>query len=125
MINMTQIRNFSFFTGFLLTLFCWSQSNAMIVNYKGLPIRDLKFSKECPEEGHRFDPETGSFMCVIPTAKECFEVCQWVGCNEWFFANMISSRNETRNPYHRCRCVPQLKMCLYNPIPPEYRDFTV
>ncbi|GAA54113.1 hypothetical protein CSKR_106960 [Clonorchis sinensis] len=108
-------------TGLLLvTVFYWSFTSAMQTGPRRYP---MKFSKSCPDEDYRFDPKTGTFLCVVPTAKLCFELCQSIGCNEWFFANMISTRNETVLPYHRCRCVPQLRMCLYNPVPRAYRDF--
>ncbi|RTG85746.1 uncharacterized protein DC041_0006053, partial [Schistosoma bovis] len=53
---------------------------------------------------------TGNFMCVVPTAKKCFELCQELGCNEWYFMSFVPSGSEEIKKYHRCRCFPEYHM---------------
>ncbi|KAF7260603.1 hypothetical protein EG68_01971 [Paragonimus skrjabini miyazakii] len=110
-------------TVFMMMAVCIAMSTGRSHIRNPLMVEDLRFTPPCPEIDYNFHPETGNFLCVIPTAKQCFEECQYVGCTEWFFANLMSSTNQSYNPYHRCRCVPRMNMCLYNPIPPEFRDF--
>lgn len=107
----------------VLLLSFWSPSESYIYGPGSLMIENLKFTKPCPEEGHNYHEETGNFLCVIRTAPECFTACQDYGCSEWFFLNIVSAHNTTKWSSVRCRCIPRLGLCMYNPVPPEFRDF--
>ncbi|CAI2722549.1 unnamed protein product [Schistosoma spindalis] len=100
-----------------------SQINGLALHNDGLLLKDLKFTRPCPEKNYRFHNATGNFMCVVPTAKKCFELCQELGCNEWYFMSFVPSGSEEIKKYHRCRCFPEYHMCFYNSVPRRYRDF--
>ncbi|CAH8834714.1 unnamed protein product [Trichobilharzia szidati] len=76
----------------------------------------LKFFKPCPKYNYKYDNASGSFMCTVPTAKKCYELCQQHGCSDWPFHIPVSPADRiTRNNY-RCRCFQEYKTCLYNPL---------
>ncbi|BHF80958.1 hypothetical protein SprV_0702409300 [Sparganum proliferum] len=79
--------------------------------------RKLLFSPPCPDEGYRFDKETGNFLCLVPTGKECFELCQKHHCNEWSAFNFMYSKDTKIRHRQACRCVRPFNMCLYNYVP--------
>ncbi|CAH8430680.1 unnamed protein product [Schistosoma rodhaini] len=97
--------------------------NGLALQNDGLLLKDLKFTRPCPEKNYRFHNATGNFMCVVPTAKKCFELCQQLSCNEWYFMSFVPSGSEEIKKYHRCRCFPEYHMCFYNSVPRRYRDF--
>ncbi|KAH8855422.1 hypothetical protein EWB00_002860 [Schistosoma japonicum] len=86
-------------------------------------MNKLIFTKSCPEENYRFHNATGNFLCVVPTAKICFELCQKLSCNEWYYMSFIPSGSNQVKHHHRCRCFPEYHFCFYNPVPRKYRDF--
>ncbi|CAH8432637.1 unnamed protein product [Schistosoma margrebowiei] len=100
-----------------------NQINGLAIHNDGLLLKDLKFTRPCPEKNYQFHNATGNFMCVVPTAKKCFELCQELGCNEWYFMSFVPSGSEEIKKYHRCRCFPEYHMCFYNSVPRRYRDF--
>ncbi|CAH8438680.1 unnamed protein product [Heterobilharzia americana] len=95
----------------------------LALSTNGILLKGLKFTRPCPNENYRFHNATGNFMCVVPTAKKCFELCQELGCNEWYFMSFVPSGSEEIKKYHRCRCFPEYHMCFYNSVPRRYRDF--
>ncbi|CAH8440495.1 unnamed protein product [Heterobilharzia americana] len=94
-----------------------------IMSNNGILLEDLKFSAPCPEKNYKFHDPTGNFMCVVPTPKECFKLCQEMGCTEWNHMNLVPSGSEEIKRHHRCRCFPEYNMCFYNYVPRIYRDF--
>nr|CAH8823894.1 unnamed protein product [Trichobilharzia regenti] len=86
-------------------------------------MSELKFTKPCPEEDYRFHDATGNFLCVVPTARRCFDLCQKYDCTEWYYMSFIPSGSNEIKRYHRCRCFPEYRMCFYNPVPRRFRDF--
>ncbi|VDN16510.1 unnamed protein product, partial [Dibothriocephalus latus] len=58
--------------------------------------------------------ETGNFLCLVPTGKECFELCQQHHCNEWSAFNFMYSKDTRIRRRYACRCVRPFNMCLYN-----------
>ncbi|CAH8431693.1 unnamed protein product [Schistosoma guineensis] len=83
----------------------------------------LTFTKPCPEDDYRFHNATGNFLCVVPTAKLCFKLCQKFGCTEWYYMSFIPSGSNEIKDYHRCRCFPEYRFCFYNAVPRRYRNF--
>ncbi|VDN38679.1 unnamed protein product [Dibothriocephalus latus] len=65
--------------------------------------RKLQFSPPCPEENYRFDKETGNFLCLVPTGKVCFELCQKQHCNEWSAFNFMYSKDTKIRHRQACR----------------------
>ncbi|CAI2722589.1 unnamed protein product [Schistosoma spindalis] len=76
----------------------------------------LKFFKPCPELNYKYDNATGNFMCTVPTAKKCYELCQRYGCYEWPFKKPIPLLNELYRHNYRCRCFKEYNTCLYNSL---------
>ncbi|CAH8440501.1 unnamed protein product [Heterobilharzia americana] len=54
----------------------------LALSTNGILLKGLKFTRPCPNENYRFHNATGNFMCVVPTAKKCFELCQELGSEE-------------------------------------------
>ncbi|CAH8430683.1 unnamed protein product [Schistosoma bovis] len=106
----------------LLLLFM-IQTKGYVASNNGVLIQGLKFTEPCPERGYDFNDPTGNFMCVVPTPKECFNLCQNMGCTEWNHMNLIPSGSEEIKRYHRCRCFPEYNMCFYNYVPKIHRNF--
>ncbi|CAH8438683.1 unnamed protein product [Heterobilharzia americana] len=106
----------------IFTVFIF-QTIAIYIQPNGNLLGELKFTKPCPEKDYRFHNATGNFLCVVPTAKRCFELCQKLGCTEWYYMSFIPSGSKEIKRHHRCRCFPEYRMCFYNAVPRRYRDF--
>ncbi|CAH8433525.1 unnamed protein product [Schistosoma turkestanicum] len=112
-----------FISSLLLILILTRQTKGYLVYNDGALIQGLTFTEPCPERGHDYNNPTGNYMCVVPTPKECFSLCINLGCREWHHMNLIPSGSEEVKKYHRCRCIPEFKMCFYNYVPKMYRNF--
>ncbi|VDK79950.1 unnamed protein product [Dibothriocephalus latus] len=87
-------------------------------------VDPIYYRPPCPEENYDLDNETGNFRCAVPTAAECFELCQELGCNEWSFLSFVSSTSTEKLEHRRCRCVPEFNYCMYTFIPSKLRLYT-
>ncbi|VDQ16599.1 unnamed protein product [Trichobilharzia regenti] len=59
---------------------------------------------------------SGSFLCTVPTAEKCYELCQQHGCTDWPFHIPVSPADRIPRDNYRCRCFEEYKTCLYNPL---------
>ncbi|CAH8448167.1 unnamed protein product [Heterobilharzia americana] len=98
-------------------------SNAHITLTKEYRNDRIKFFKPCPEYNYKYDDVTGNFICTVPTAKKCYELCQQYGCNDWPFHMPVSLKNEISRDGYRCRCLKEYKTCLYNPLSKKQYTF--
>nr|CAH8823888.1 unnamed protein product [Trichobilharzia regenti] len=117
------ISSLQLISSLMLVIHLASQTTGYMLYNNGVLLKGLKFSEPCPEQNYKFHNPTGNFMCVVPTPKECFKLCQETGCTEWNHMNLVPSGSEEVKRYHRCRCFPEYNMCFYNYVPRTYRDF--
>ncbi|BHF69748.1 hypothetical protein SprV_0301279400 [Sparganum proliferum] len=87
-------------------------------------VDPIYYRPPCPEENYDLDNETGNFRCAVPTASECFQLCQELGCNEWSFLSFVSSTSTEKLEHRRCRCVPEFNYCMYTFIPSKFRLYS-
>ncbi|KAL3312668.1 hypothetical protein Ciccas_008738 [Cichlidogyrus casuarinus] len=85
---------------------------------------NLRFRKPCPERFHDFHNATATFLCIIPTAKECFEACSFVGCHKWAYSTPdVQSYDTMPRDHFRCRCVRRYGLCSHAEADEKYRGY--